>query len=104
MAKKRDVMSYMDSLKERDYIRRILELPKSNEKRVISFGLYGANPKYTTGAIRNAALRDTYFPGWVCRFYVDQSVPADVVAILKSMGSEIMYQEGLGERATNHNK
>jgi hypothetical protein len=38
-------------------------LPPSNEKRVISYGLYGKNPKYTRGAIRNAELVDSYFPG-----------------------------------------
>lgn len=30
---------------------------------MISYGLYGDNPKYTLGAIRNAELVDTYFPG-----------------------------------------
>ena len=88
-------MKYMESPKEREYIKRIKELPKSTEKRVISFGLYGDNPKYTTGAIRNAELRDTYFPGWVCRFYVDDSVPKDVIVKLEDLGSEIVHQKGL---------
>ena len=34
----------------------INSLPVSSEKRVISFGLYGSNSKYTVGAIRNAEL------------------------------------------------
>jgi len=42
---------------------KIKDLPPSSEKRVISYGLYGSNPKYTQGAIRNAELVDTYFPG-----------------------------------------
>jgi hypothetical protein len=41
----------------------IVSLPTSNEKRVISFGLYGTDPKYTQGAIRNAELAPIYFPG-----------------------------------------
>mmetsp|Transcript_1396 Transcript_1396/g.3108 ORF Transcript_1396/g.3108 Transcript_1396/m.3108 type:complete len:330 (-) Transcript_1396:20-1009(-) len=89
------VMKYMESPKEREYIKRIKELPTSTEKRVISFGLYGDNPKYTTGAIRNAELRDTYFPGWVCRFYVDDSVPKDIISKLEELGSEIVHQKGL---------
>jgi hypothetical protein len=63
--------------------------------RVISFGLYGGDTKYTTGAIRNAELRDTYFPGWTIRFYVDDSVPQDVISKLKELGSEIVKEEGL---------
>ena len=60
---------------EAEYIELIRKLPTSKEKRVVSYGLYGTNPKYTTGAIRNAELVKIYFPGWVARFYVDNSVP-----------------------------
>lgn len=52
---------------DKQYIKQIAALPSSSasypEKRVISFGLYGAKDKYTTGAIRNAELAKTYFPG-----------------------------------------
>ena len=60
---------------EAEYIEQIRRLPTSKEKRVVSYGLYGSNPKYTTGAIRNAELVKIYFPGWVARFYVDDTVP-----------------------------
>lgn len=70
-------------------IAQISALPMSTEKRVISFGLYGANPKYTTGAIKNIEAGKIYFPGWVCRFYVTSDVPETVVAKLKEMGAEI---------------
>lgn len=70
-------------------IAQIAALPTSTEKRVISFGLYGANPKYTTGAIKNIEAGKIYFPGWVCRFYVTSDVPESVVSKLKSMGAEI---------------
>ena len=39
-------------------IERIKNLPRSDEKRVISFGLYGDNRKDTAGAIRNMELMD----------------------------------------------
>lgn len=45
-----------DEEQDKQLIERISKLPKSNEQRYVSFGLYGANPKYTTGAIRNAEL------------------------------------------------
>ena len=89
------VLRYMDSEVEREYIEMINGLPKSNEKRVISFGLYGDDPRYTKGAIRNAELRDTYFPGWTLRFYVDGTVPSDVINELEGLGSEIVKDNGL---------
>ena len=47
------------------YRQQIAAFPTSTEKRVISFGLYGAKEKYTKGAAHNAELAKTYFPGWV---------------------------------------
>ena len=70
-------------------IQLINSFPTSTEKRVISFGLYGSNPKYTIGAIRNAELAKIYFSGWVCRFYVTQDVPEDILSQLRQLGSEI---------------
>jgi hypothetical protein len=75
---------------DEDLLRQIKQFPTSLEKRVISFGLYGGKPKYTTGAIRNAELAKDYFPGWVCRFYVTSDVPLPVLEKLKSLGSEIL--------------
>jgi hypothetical protein len=54
-----------DTERERHYISKIAMLPKSNETRVISFGLYGNQPRYTIGAIQNMELKKTYFPDWV---------------------------------------
>ena len=39
-------------------------------KKVISFSLWGTNPKYCCGAIRNAELAKELFPDWECWFYV----------------------------------
>lgn len=38
-------------------------------KKLITFSLWGEDPKYCTGAIRNAELAKTIYPGWICRFY-----------------------------------
>lgn len=48
-------------------------------KKVISFCLWGNNPKYTIGAIKNAELATTIYPEWICRYYVGRSVPLDIV-------------------------
>jgi hypothetical protein len=63
---------------------------KSKEKRVVSFGLYGDNPRYTKGALHNAELVKYILPGWVCRFYIDDTVPQDAVKDLKDEGAEIV--------------
>lgn len=43
---------------------KVQALPKRGGKQVISYGLYGGNPKYTLGAIINADLAKLWFPGW----------------------------------------
>ena len=40
--------------------------------KVISYCLWGDDPKYTVGALRNAELAEKFFPGWVCRFYIGE--------------------------------
>ena len=54
-------------------------------KKIISFSLWGSNPKYTIGAIRNAELTPIIYPGWVSRFYCGLSVPIDIINTLKSL-------------------
>jgi hypothetical protein len=53
-------------------------------KKVISFSLWGDNPKYTIGAIENAEQSKTIYPDWICRFYCGKSVPLDIIKKLKS--------------------
>jgi len=80
----------MEKQKDQEYIAQIAAFPKSNEKRVVSYGLYGSNPKYIDGAVRNSELVKLYFPGWVCRFYVDGTVPQHKIAELTANGAEIV--------------
>ena len=56
-----------------------LEVNNKIGKKVISFSLWGDNPKYTVGAIKNADLAPQIYPGWICRFYVDKTVPQTVI-------------------------
>ena len=51
--------------------------------KVISFSLWGDNPIYTMGAIKNAELAETVYPDWQCWFFVGTSVPADIVSNLE---------------------
>ena len=52
--------------------------------KVISYSLWGDNPIYTIGAIKNADLAARLFPDWTCVFYCFDSVPFDIITQLKS--------------------
>eukprot|EP01080_Neovahlkampfia_damariscottae_P005290 gene5290-8908_t len=56
-------------------------------KKVISFGLYGADPKYTVGTIQNCNLAKTIYPGWICKIYYDKTVPTDIIKQLNAMNN-----------------
>lgn len=53
--------------------------------KVIAFSLWGDNPKYTVGAVRNAALAAELFPDWVCRFYIGDGVPDKTLGLLANL-------------------
>jgi hypothetical protein len=66
--------------------------------RIISFSLWGDNPRYTVGAIRNARLAPGVYSGWKCRFYCASSVPRETVAQLESMAHvEVVQREEGGD-------
>lgn len=63
-----------------------------SKKKIISFALWGDNDGYCQGAIENAERAPKFYPGWVCRFYVDNKVPQKYIDKLKELGSEIIYK------------
>jgi len=52
--------------------------------KVISFSLWGNNPKYTVGAIRNAELALNIYPDWKCKFFIGKCVPKSIIEQLYS--------------------
>jgi hypothetical protein len=60
-------------------------------KKVISFSLWGNLPIYCKGAIENVKLQKVLYPDWGCRFYIDESVPINIVSKLNDLGSELIY-------------
>ncbi len=54
-------------------------------KKIISFSLWGDNPKYTIGALYNANLAKIIYPDWLCRFYVGSDVPKDILYRLTNL-------------------
>jgi hypothetical protein len=51
--------------------------------KVISFSLWGNNPKYTIGAIKNAELALSIYPEWKCIFFVGADTSQEIIAQLK---------------------
>lgn len=53
---------------------------------IISFSLWGNDPKYTHGAVRNAQLASTWYRGWKCRFYCDSATtPVETMEQIRSI-------------------
>jgi hypothetical protein len=73
-----------------------LKLGKARKKgaKVIAFSLWGSNPRYLRGALHNQVRASLLYPEFRCRFYVDSSVPADLLEALEAEGGEIVMEEG----------
>jgi len=64
-----------------------------NDVNIIAFCLFGDNPLYTKGAVMNAMLVPYIYPEWRARFFIDKTVPAEIVEQLKKFGAEIAFFE-----------
>ena len=63
-------------------------------KKIISFSLWGNNPKYCVGAVRNAELREKIYPEWTTRFYVHKEVPLNFINELKAIDqTEVIIED-----------
>ena len=58
----------------------------SETRQVISYSLYGSNPRYIQGALENAVLAKKLFPNWEMRIYHDRSVPQKYLNELEMRG------------------
>jgi hypothetical protein len=59
-------------------------------ERIISFSLFGTDPIYLHGAIENARSCPVVFPGWTCRFYASNEIPAVVISDLRRHGAQVV--------------
>jgi tetratricopeptide (TPR) repeat protein len=69
--------------------------PTQPAHNVISFSLWGNQPKYLDGAVANAAAAAFIYPRWTCRFHVDASVPSDTLRALTARGAQVVQVQGL---------
>ena len=58
--------------------------------RIIAFTLWGSNPRYLRGALQNALVAPNVYPGWTCRFWIDPTVPADLLDALRFCGADVV--------------
>lgn len=61
------------------------------ERNVVCFTLWGDEPKYTYNAVLNARLVPRVYPGWRARFYVDQTVPDEIIEALEKFGARVIH-------------
>lgn len=58
----------------------------------ISYSLFGSNPKYLVGALRNAEQAPIFYPDFRTIFYCGRGVPDDVIAGLRERGAAIEFR------------
>ena len=73
-------------------------VPPKEKKKLICFSLWGDNPVYTIGALKNAELAKEYYPDWICRYYIGSSTPKDIIEQLKVFdNTEVVEMEESGD-------
>lgn len=78
------------SLKKTPSLQRLPDL------KLLSYSLYGDNPRYLDGALANARLVSEYFPGWTMRVYHDNSVPEAVLWDLRGHSVQLVNMSASG--------
>jgi hypothetical protein len=56
---------------------------------LVSFSLYGKNPKYLVGALRNAETIQGFGPEWQSVFYLGPEIPEEIETELLSHGAKV---------------
>lgn len=69
--------------------------PNSRKRNIISFSLWGNDPRYLQGAITNSIVCRYVYPGWTVRFYINNSLPPSVSQSLLANGAQLVAVSGL---------
>ena len=59
--------------------------------KILAFSLYGDDPIYTIGAIKNSILHKNIFSDWEMRVYHNNTVPENVLEQLKNNGVNLIF-------------
>jgi len=61
--------------------------------KIISFSLWGNNPKYSIGAIKNAELTSAIYPNWISRFYIHKDVDQKYIDQIRKLNTQVLIME-----------
>jgi hypothetical protein len=64
-------------------------------KKIISFSLWGLNPVYNVGAVKNAELAKIIYPDWVCRYYYGESTSKETIDKLTTFDNVELINMGV---------
>lgn len=53
-------------------------------KKIISYCLYNERPKDVVNGVVNCFLAKEIYPDWICRFYIDDTIPNSIKRILET--------------------
>ena len=59
-------------------------------RNVVAYSLWGDHSMYWVGALRNIEQVSKYFPGWICRFYIDNSCDEELIKTIKGDNVEVV--------------
>lgn len=59
-------------------------------KNIVVYSLWGDHPMYWVGALRNIELVSKYFPGYICRFYIDRNSKQELIDTIKGDNVEVL--------------
>lgn len=59
-------------------------------RKIVSYSLYGNDPRYLDGAVENSKLIKIVYPGWIMRVYYDKSLPLSMIDFLRSQDVELI--------------
>jgi hypothetical protein len=62
--------------------------------KYVSFSIWGNNPLYNVGAIRNAELMRLIYPDWQMVVYHDNSVPKETLHVLEDLNVKLFNVDG----------
>jgi hypothetical protein len=62
-------------------------------KNIVVYSLWGDNPIYWVGALRNIEQVKEYFPDWICRFYIDKDCNQNLIDTIKGDNVEVILME-----------
>jgi len=61
-----------------------------NALNIVAFTLFGSDPRYCEVAVMNCRVVSESMPGWLCRFYCDDTVPSAVAERILQAGGEVV--------------